>query len=868
MTRQPRLPILLAIWISGFLLVAWIVRVDCGSVLGLTGLLVPGNRWLATLATLFCLLLACISYLWLAQKVVRMVFGRDILEIPEVAMLGVIPFSGILLSLLRLCLGGESTDWIAVLEPTLLGVGVPLFLLGWGILFAIPLRLGDRPTPGDGGATRLIILNLIGSIGISTALFLLALAGLFSPYLLLLVWLMGAVVGGFVLFGTGRCSLFCPIEGFPRDSEHEPPATKACRPPGSVILLLGLCTVLMASFFLACLPPDDSDELRYHMTFPKRYLEQGQWVNIEEQAFSHFPQALEILTAVPLSLDWLRPQESRQGFVSGGKFLHLWFFCLCLLVLSIWSRRLSEEDELDLSAPWLFACVPFVPILASWSFVDFASAFGWLASAYFGWKGIQSRCNINHSWPFLISAAAVGWSIAVKYPSLAWWVILGSALLCCQLVSKQPTKRLIAFFALVPPLIASPWLIHNAWTTGNPFAPLLSSIFGGGFTPVQKAFYDWHAGMKGGLNAFRDQSFPNQFWDLVALPFRAALFPEQFEFNPIGGLLILLAPLAIAAFVSQRSVPAGSVVGKHLIGFLSLSVYLLWALTYRDPRFALPLWGFLALAISVGLTGLSPLSARVRSAILGALLFFGLSQTEETFLRIFRFQDAILWKESPADYVSRPDRIPALATVFEVERKRSVIEGEVPKLLLLGQEQSYYFNSPVVGADYFDGPYLAELARESQSIEEISARLKAKGLEWIWINRGTLEVNAFNLIRGSIFCLPMEQGALRMERIAREFPFGFSEPAIAGLLREASQDAAFRRMHAWLIRHPGYREIPLESVPEEPTPISPYYRDCLQWPELKGVPIADLPRSLLTLLVRDDSDQSQPVEPIPPGTSP
>ncbi|MCB9767234.1 MAG: hypothetical protein H6752_03495 [Candidatus Omnitrophica bacterium] len=735
---------------------------------------------------------------------------------------------GLWLTLKRFAFSSFGVDGLMVVEPLLVSVFFSISLTGCGLLVS---RVLGFITPDEANPLKkFLIANLLGIVVVSIVLFLAALLGFWEP--IHLWFLLGAflILALFGLFPERASSV----------SGETPPSKEVrswLRDPS--FYAWGLVLVLLFGVFqLGWLPPDDSDELRYHLTLPKRYLEAGQFVVLPDQLFSFFPTGMEMLMGLPLSLDWLRPEELRQGLIGGGKFIHAYMAYLCVILLVVWHRDLGDSEEspsLDSLPPLLFLSIPFVPILASWAFVDFGSALGWLGSAYFGWRFFYRTGSIHDA---AMAGVALGWSLMVKYTGLAWCVIFGVAWIFLSAIRKKSPASLIPI-VVIPAVLSAPWLLNNWIRTGNPFAPLLSGMFGFGFDPVQKAFYDWHAGMKGDLNGFRHLSFGAKAVDLVLLPFRAALQPERVENNPIGGLIPLLLPAFIMGIWKRKK-------GMAWIAILSLGCFLLWALTYRDPRFAIPLWGLYLLIGSLGLKKtMGSISESHRPTFswvaIALILMLSVNQSEELFRRLYAFGPAIDCRIDPEDYLAQ--RLPSMRAVREVERRREE-EPIKPTLLLLGQEQSYYFDSPVRGTDYFDGPFLAGVAKEASDVVAISQRLKGEGIDWVFINRETLEAHPANRLRGLWFTTNSEEAVHSIEQVSAG-----QQPDLD--LEKADEIPAFRRMHAWLIRHPGYKEVSLQTGQQQNRPLVEEYRDWLTWPEMRGVTVADLPRSRYSLLVGD-----------------
>jgi len=511
------------------------------------------------------------------------------------------------------------------------------------------------------------------------------------------------------------------------------------------------------SFLSALAPPHQSDALRYHLAVPAVYVQQGGWVFLPDNAFSNFPFAIEMLYALALVF----------GQDVSCRLLHWVFFVLTLLTLYAFSKRLQSSSA-GLMAAATLACTPFVPILSSWAFIEMGMTFYflltfqclglWLESLYRkggkkGWLGAY-QLELRPERLAVLGGVFCGLAMSVKYTALflfvfglgtIGWGIYRRKKLTSQLDALDETRREKAFlhsadarqgiyFGLSAAIVFLPWTIKNWIATGNPLFPFLNSIFKSPYwSPFEAAFYAFHAGQKGAMGA--GQGWLSHGIDWISLPWRATV--EHFGGWQIGPVFLVYTALLLV-FVKRWPRALWYFAGGALFFFV------VWAGTYRDNRFLLPVLALLALLIghALGWMWHQP-NRRVEVLVHGLALllavncggmFFNWTGDMNPF-------PVVAGKIGREDFLrQRLDYLPAMEFLNHLPTS---LEGA--KVLMVGEYRPYYCRRAYLANDWFNQPVLLRLLKESGTVPALAERLKNLGVKYVLLNELELSKGGYEL---------------------------------------------------------------------------------------------------------------------------
>ncbi len=308
-----------------------------------------------------------------------------------------------------------------------------------------------------------------------------------------------------------------------------------------------LCALIFAFGLLKALaPPTGFDALVYHLSLPKTYLAIGHIGYMADNTFSGYPQLAEMLVT------WSGALGASSGALIG------WGMGLLATIglLGHLSARLGPRRG-------------WVAVAALLCGSSLATA---LASAYVDWPSILMSWGVlffldlwaEKKKPYLVMWAGVfaGLAFGTKYTA---GLLAPLGLLAILWISKQDWRAagrfLLAAFAL-----AAPWLLRNAFATGNPFYPLL--LPGGAMDAFRLNYYQGFA--------------PQGNWlDAVLLPLRATFAAIEggrigdapgYE-SSLGPLLLVLGALALLPGGEKKS--ARNL--KHVAALIAIGGLVVWA---------------------------------------------------------------------------------------------------------------------------------------------------------------------------------------------------------------------------------------------------------------------------------------------------
>ena len=330
----------------------------------------------------------------------------------------------------------------------------------------------------------------------------------------------------------------------------------------------------------------------------------------------------------------------------------------------------------------IFVMIPINQRLASEVYVDLGVLFFSTISIIYFIKWIDS--DLVSKKYFMISAVASGLSLGTKYSSAILLVIM--ILMIGFIYARNKKKNLKAlyhmiFYGVIILIVISPWLIRNYAAVGNPFHPLLNSVF-------KPDIITFDSNLNIPPNEFATRKlFGESPLSIILIPIR--IFFSGSDSDLIGGfdgvlnpmLLLMFIPLLIPKFRSRSK-------DKILIKYLS-AVFLLsyiFFLSHGHLRiryfiYGLPLLIILnAYTFNIFLNGNYPKSSKAKTFILTSVIIlymlFNLEYSSHIFNKLDTF-NYLTGKESKDEYLSRTlseynvakkinERAPHDAVIYEV----------------------------------------------------------------------------------------------------------------------------------------------------------------------------------------------------------
>jgi len=575
-------------------------------------------------------------------------------------------------------------------------------LLFAGLILAGAAGIGTHllrlilPAADDGLLGSLLALG-VGLGAVEVALLALLAAGATSAWTGWLVLAAGAVA-------AGRCaSLWRGRFSTARECWREI-ARRRWAPPLLALALLAWLGALGA----ALAPAEFYDALIYHLAVPARYIASGGVGMIEGNYYARFPGGQGMLYALAILL---RPDPIAAG--SLAQLLHLATGAAAALATFEMGRRHLRLGSGLLGAA-LFATTPGVLLIAIYPIADLAAAFyGSLVLACL----LEARAGEGgrRGWTRLAGLLA-GLALGVKYTA-AISVVAPAMIWLAWEARRLDRRRLadLALFALIAAAVFSPWMARNALLEGNPVAPYMASLFGGGKGP--------------GLADELARRLPEDGGAAVAAHILSGPWRAGIERLGAGGYLgvafILLIPFLLLGGTGGRQGPIQLIA---VVGFTALAG---WAATVQVTRYlfpALPAFALMAAEGAARLAGSGRLARSLLAACTGWLILHHVYLFGVLAFTINPFGVA-LGVEMPEDYLNR--RVSYYPAA-------SFINGSLPRdarVLLVGEGRTYYLEREVLANTPFDEKEVLRLAaRAAARGDDLAAFLRAEGITHLLVS--------------------------------------------------------------------------------------------------------------------------------------
>jgi len=352
-------------------------------------------------------------------------------------------------------------------------------------------------------------------------------------------------------------------------------------------LIPAICLIVCAAFFLimmlgAMLPPWDFDVKEYHLGGPKEYFLAGRVHFLPHNVYTSFPFLTEMLLLCGMVVqgDWER------GALVGQLVLCAFAPITACGVAGV-ARLLSGRTAawlgamIYMSIPWTYriSIIAYTEgALCCYVVLTLLACFQWRTQVQ---AGAAARSRL---WIVGITGFLAGCAAATKYPGLVMVVVPFSLVVFWFAMRDwrhglgQPAIPCLAFgFGVL--LAFGPWMLKNLLETGNPFYPLLYSLFGG---------VDWNDQLQAKFKNGHPSKLLSPGWNDLK-----GVFYENDWQSP---LLFGFAPLAL---LQPRRRTIGLVIGYA--GVLLAAWYLL---THRIDRFWVPMNSVMSVLAACGLAAM------------------------------------------------------------------------------------------------------------------------------------------------------------------------------------------------------------------------------------------------------------------------
>ena len=383
--------------------------------------------------------------------------------------------------------------------------------------------------------------------------------------------------------------------------------------PGGLFYAILLLPYAVWYFVNALAPETAADGITYHLGLPAEYLR-----------LHGFADSVTFYNILPQGMEMLYTMAFAFGRHSAAKLVEFTFFLATIPLIFRLGRRLGASDLACAVAAVFYFCAPVAGITGASSYNDAAGVFFMLAAFY-----------LLPEDSLFFAGLLAGFCYAIKMPGA---MVVAAVVLYAIFARGRRAALIVAAGAI---LTIAPWMLRAVIVTGNPVAPLMSSV-------IRNPYF--HAAteqeLAANLRSFGEVRADQVPWELA--------FGDRLT-GTFGPLLFAL-PIGLLALRKREG---------RLLWAAAILVALPW-LTNTGARFLMPAVVLAGIALGISLPRPAAWAAIALQAILCSPQVLDLWETRYSF-RLHEFPVAAALRiESESDYCKR--RLDEYNVVKMVER--------------------------------------------------------------------------------------------------------------------------------------------------------------------------------------------------------
>ena len=591
-----------------------------------------------------------------------------------------------------------------------------------------------------------------------------------------------------------------------------------------IALVFVIAVLLFLNLLQAFIPPVEYDEMEYHLAAPAKYVRDGHISFISNNVYASFPANIEML--------FLDAMVMRGGVIEGlalGRLINVLVGLMAACAMAACAGALFDKR----------AAVPAAAIFYTWPCVNSFAIVGYveLGIMLYGALAVLVALEYRRSGRamrhLVLLGLMCGLAASCKHPSVLFVCVPATVWMIVSAGRKMVPHTLL--FGVIALAVFSPWMIRNTINTGNPFYPLLGSVFDSPLWSARKEArwvqaHEPGESVRSAGPALRE-----------AIVQRDPLGPQGMSW-----LLVVFIP-----FVFFRREWRGNALVLFLL--IAFAVVAWLTLTHRIQRFIVP---WLVPLVLLNAAGAVAFAERKKLNAVFGIVLIALACVEARAVMVGRSPAAgAVWlfghMDIDAALVAQSKR------GWNYNHDAIMFINKLPpgsRTLFYGEALTLYCTADIVAPTVFDENPLDEIVRGAKSAEDIRDKLRALGVTHIYVNLDEL----YRLQWSYAFryggkqwhgCSTLFDGEEQKERL-RTFLTDHCLVAFPGL----SQDRYRRYIRGEFLSVLGSREKnrpPHKKWDEEPQVLPGYARVCVPVELLPPLPpeAGPVPRWLPDALV-------------------